>query len=83
MVQKGREVRFVEVKARRSSYYGYAFEAIQARKKKALAYAIRAYLTLHPQMLSQGLDFRLVYLGINLTKMHFEEAVLGLEELGL
>ncbi|MFT4092662.1 MAG: YraN family protein [Niabella sp.] len=46
---KGKKLHFIEVKTRRSSYYGYPEESVTKRKFRYLKNAADQYLYLNPQ----------------------------------
>ena len=56
IAKRGSEVRFVEVKTRFSTTYGYPEEAVTATKRRHLAKAIQWWLSIHPVPIHYQLD---------------------------
>lgn len=55
--QKGKEIVFVEVKARSSNKFGTAFEAVDFFKQRKLVKTAKLYMQLHPKF--SGFDYRI------------------------
>ena len=58
VVRRGRQLRFVEVKAKRGPLYGDPLEAVTAEKQRRVGRAAESWLAVHPELdgLSVGFD---------------------------
>lgn len=80
VMQQGKQLVFVEVKARSGNQFGQPEEAVTPAKQRHLAEAAESYLQANPQL---GGDWRVDVIAINRTSgkdleiVHFENALSG------
>ena len=65
--QKNKEIIFVEVKARRNTKFGNAFEAVDIYKQRKLVKTAKLYLQLHPEY--TDLDYRIDVAGVDIDNL--------------